>query len=160
MILASRVTEYSSSTQKAGTAATKPCKGTASALADGWVHQSSQDMATDHDSPAPVRDGRLDARVVASQESLALVISELIKDVPAYQPPTLISWGSSDYQMVLLDCAWFFEEFVLLRLSHRPSVAPLGQPWTEFRAIILSDVNAIEEFRRQAGLTGTDPEEQ
>jgi len=137
--------------QKAGTAC-------ASAIADGWGRHSGTDMATDQDSPAQVPGGRLEALVAGSQAVLALAVAELIKDIPAYIPSTLISWDSSDYQMVLLDCAWFFEEFILLRLSHRPSVGPLGQPWIEFRAIALSDFEGIESFRRHAGLTGTDPE--
>lgn len=135
-------------------------KGTASALAGGWVHHSSSNMTTDQESPAPVPDGRLETRVAGSQEAIALAIGELVQGIQPYFPPETISWGSSDYQLVTLDCAWFFDEFILLRRSHRPSVPYFGAPWVEYRCIALSDVDAIEGFREHAGLSGLNPEEQ
>ena len=149
MNLASRVTEYRGTAQMAGRAGAKPCKGTAIALTGGWVHQSSQDMAPAQDSLG------METRVVASQEVLALAIAELIKDKPAYFPPEPIYWGGSDFQLIQLDFLWIYEDFIILRRTHLPSVPPLGQPWIEFHCIPLSDVDAIAEFRTNAQLIDT-----
>jgi len=152
MITASRVTRWGGNSRKAGTAC-------ASAIADGWGRHSGTDMATDQDSPAPVPGGRLEARVVGSDETLSMVIGELVRDLPAFIPPEPICWDSSDYQLVELDFLWVFQNFIIYRRTHTPSVAPLGQPWVEYRVIAFTDTEGIDEFRRHAGLIGTDPEE-
>jgi len=160
MIAASRVTRWGGNARKACRAGARPCKGTASAIAGGWGHHSGTEEATDQDSPATVPDRSLETKVVATQEALSMVIAELIKDAPTFIPPEPICWGSSDFQLIELDSLWIFKDFIIFRRTHTPSVAPLGQPWVEYRCIALSDVDAIEEFRRHAGLTDSDLEEQ
>ena len=96
---------------------------------------------------------------MGSQEALSMVIGELVKEIPAYHPPEPILWGSSDYQLVELDSLWVFLDFIVYRRKHSPSVRPLGQPWIEYRVIPFADAEAIDEFRRHAGLidTGLEP---
>jgi len=53
---------------------------------------------------------------------------------------------------------WSFDEFIIIRKIHTPTVLPLGVPWSEFVCIPFSDVAGITKFAEQAGLNGPDPE--
>jgi len=160
MIVTSKITERGGNATKAGGAGAKPCRGTASALTGGWIHRPNHDMATDQDSPASLAKGGLETMVVGSEGALSLAIGELIRDIPAFFPPEPICWDSSDYEIVELDALWVFQDFIIVRRNHKPSVPYFGAAWIEFRTIALSDFEGIDEFRRHAGLTGIDLEEQ
>jgi len=160
MITASRVTRWGGNSRKACRAGARPHRGTATVQADGWIHRPNHDMATDQDSPASVPDRSLETRVVASEEALSMAIGELVKGIPAFIPPEPICWDSSDYEIVELDALWVFQDFIIVRRNHKPSVPYFGAAWIEFRTIALSDFEGIDEFRRHAGLTGIDLEEQ
>jgi len=87
-----------------------------------------------------------------------ILMSELVGGRDGFNISLFKSWGSSDCEYVHMDHMWSFDEFIIIRKIHTPTVLPLGVPWSEFVCIPFSDVAGITKFAEQAGLNGPDPE--
>ena len=148
MISSSYILDRRHHLQNGGSA--RPRSGTASALAGGPISQHRGE-ATDPGDQGSLQDGR---RVHADMPYY--VIGELTKHKCAYQPPQPIDWGSTDYEIVRLACAWFFEVFVLIRISHTHTDPAFGKPWVDYDTIPIYDANAFGDFCDRAGLNGQD----
>lgn len=98
MISSSNILDRRHHLQNDGSA--KPHRGGAIALAEGPISQYSE-RDTDPGGQDSLQDGR---QVHADMPYY--VIGELIKGKCAYQPPQPIDWGSTDYEIVRLACAW------------------------------------------------------
>jgi len=161
MILASRVAEYGGTARKAGSAGAgaQPCKGSATAIADGWVHH--QGGGAIHPNGQVVEAVRRLASTGAEkrdQDLLSKILEQLVQGLEGYQPPDVISWGSSDLAFVRVVSVWHFPEFVVLKKTHCPSVPALGPEWDDYLAIPFSDSEGIKELSSRLGLTCTDME--
>ena len=157
MIVASRVTEYGGIAQKAGRAGAKPRKGIASALDEVQVHHPGGGAIHPNGQVAvPAR--RLASTDADQRVLFSLVLEQLVRGQEGYRPLDIISSGSSDYEFVSLYEVWHYEQFVVVREIHRPTVPAFGRPWEGYRAISFNDSKGIEELSSRLGLTGSDLE--
>jgi len=79
-----------------------------------------------------------------------LLMNELIQGRDGYCLPNIVSWGSSDSEFVRLDCVWMFDEFIIIKKIHSPTVPEIGQRWDEYTAVPFADGDAIKEFSQRA----------